>query len=196
MSDASDPHRELDALLAKFHSEMEAFLKLKGRGLLRFESLEDLLQGVHLRAWESRRDFEYRSDREFLAWIHVVAERHIADRHDYWSALKRDTARVVRLTRGEDPTTDLLGAVLPAWSQSGPGTLAARRELMVMAVRALASLPPRDQQLVRYFAEGLDLDDQAQQLGLSYAAVQRAGLRALERFRKAFALIARPHHPT
>ena len=51
--------------------------------------------------------------------------------------------------------------------------------------------PERDRNLVQMASEGVPLREQAERLQLSYAAVQKAGLRALERFRKAYELVAR-----
>ncbi len=69
-----------------------------------------------------------------------------------------------------------------------PYTASSRREHLLQTARAFAALPARDRQLVRWMSEGLPLGDQAQQLGASTAATQRAGLRALSRFHKAFRL--------
>ena len=83
------------------------------------------------------------------------------------------------------------GVAPPAATATGPSTFAERRELLVLATKALTSLPQRDVDLVRWRSEGLGIDEQSERLGLSYAATQRAGLRALERFQAAFELVLR-----
>jgi hypothetical protein len=82
---------------------------------------------------------------------------------------------------------------MPAGEDTGPQTFADRREQLDVAVKALALLLPRDQNLVRWASEGVDIQEQASRLGLSYDAAERAGARACERFRKAFRLARRAH---
>ena len=181
----------LARLLEDHQPQLMSLLRHEARMLLRFESVDDLAQGVHLRALREEGGFEYRSEGEFLAWLRTLARRHLADRHDYWSALKRGSGRVLRLTWGDGSQSDPAAAPMPVISQTGASTFASRRELLVLAAKVLAALPPRDRSLVRWMSEGLSLEEQSQQLGLTYDATQRAAHRALERFRKAFALAAR-----
>ena len=176
-------------LLVEHREPLAAFLRRRGSGLLRFESLEDLVQGVHLRALREAPNFEWQGEKEFFAWLYTLARRQIAERHAYWSALKRGSGRVLRFTYTGGGTGAIPFAAAPAGTAAGPATFAARREMIVLATRALATLPERDRQLVTWATEGLELEEQARRLRLSYAAVQRAGLRAQERFRKAFELL-------
>lgn len=163
-------------------------LRQDASGLLRFESVEDLVQGVAARALASAASFEYRDDRQARAWLLTLARRHVADRHDYWSALRRNAGKVLRLTSGE-PQTAHSSAAAPAAQGRGPATFAERREMLHLAMHALATLPERDQQLIRWISEGVTARQQAAQLGLSYDAAQRAGHRAVARFRRACAAL-------
>jgi len=177
----------LDDLLVAHRLRLVGFLRERARGLLAWESLDDLVQGVHLRAIEGQSGFEYRSEPEFVGWLFTLAQRHVADRHDYWTALKRRSGSVLRFTLSQG----VGGTPLPAGSTAGPGTFASRRELLELATRSLAALPERDRRLVEWMSEQVPLEDQAARLGISYAAVQRAGVRAQERFRKTFELVRR-----
>jgi DNA-directed RNA polymerase specialized sigma24 family protein len=159
--------------------------------VLRFEDPEDLLQGAHLRALGEAERFEFRGERPFLAWIQQLIRNHLADRHDYWHAMKRGSGRVLRYTSSLGSGEAAFASLLPPSSRTGPVSFAMRREWMALAARALAVLPERDRELVRWASEGVALDEQARRLGTSYAVAQRAGLRAAERFRKAFHLVAR-----
>lgn len=174
----------IERILVRHRDELLEFVARRGSGLLRFESHEDLFQGAAARALASAESFEHRGDEESLHWLKQIARRYIADRNDYWSRLRRDSARVMRLADGSSHT----GTVLPepAAARTGPFTFAARRELLVLAAKALAVLPERDQQLIQWTSEGVPLREQANRLGLSYDAVQRAGHRATQRFRSAF----------
>lgn len=180
------------ALLAGHDALLLRFMRREAAGLLRYEAAEDLVQGVHARALAEAGRFEFRSVEEFKGWLLTLARRHVADRHDHWSALKRGSGRIVRLTLSGDRTGDAAATPPPADSSPGPSSFAARREQLVLAARALAVLLPRDRQLVQWMSEDVPLAEQAARLGLAYDAAQRAARRALDRFRKAFRLISRP----
>jgi hypothetical protein len=62
--------------------------------------------------------------------------------------------------------------------------------MIALAVRALDLLLPRDRDLVRWSADGVPLDEQAERLGVAYEAAGKARQRAIERFRKTFALVS------
>lgn len=177
---------DLGELLSRERDRLVGFLRQRGSGLLRYESLDDLVQGVHLRALQGGAAFEYRGPEEFRAWLFAVAKRHIADRHDHWMAQKRGAGRVLRLTLGgSDP-----GAVpQPAAGATGPGTFASRREMLTVITRAIDALPPRDRELVRWASEGLSIAEQAEHLGIEPGAAQRAGHRAFDRLRKTLRLL-------
>lgn len=176
----------IDELLVVRAVELRAFVLRHGSGLLRHETADDLVQGVRQRALQAR--VEVRSEAESMAWLLAVARHFLADRVDYWAARRRGSARLVRLTSGgADPDA----MPLPATASHGPLTVAMRREMLTLALRALAALPERDGRLVRWASEGVPLAEQAQRLALSYEATQRAAHRALDRFRKTYALAER-----
>ena len=165
-----------------------SFVRNHATTLQAYEAIEDLVQGAHVRVIQQQQNFEYRSEPEFLAWMFAIVRGHLADRHDYWTALKRRSGRVLRFTMSQTEG----GVPLPAGTKHGPGTFAERRELLALATRALSALPDRDQKLVQWNADQMPLAEQADHLAMSYAAVQKAGLRAQERFRKTFELMMRP----
>jgi DNA-directed RNA polymerase specialized sigma24 family protein len=76
----------------------------------------------------------------------------------------------------------------PASRRTGPSTRAERRDLLVVATRALAALPERDAELVRHLMHGLPISETASRLSITPEAAQRARLRAVERLKKVFAL--------
>jgi len=186
-----EPAPTLARLLDRHRGALVRFVERQGSGLLRFETAEDLVQGVHLRAVEIADRFEYRSDKEFFAWIAKIARHHIASRHEYWSALRRNAGKVLRITLDRSRTRAGTRGVEPAGSGKGPSTVAARREEVALAMKALAVLFPRDRELLEGFGAGLSVEETAERLGLSYEAAKRARQRAIERFRKTFELLAR-----
>jgi RNA polymerase sigma factor (sigma-70 family) len=184
----SDP--ALGELLVAHRAELLDHVARHAGRLLRHESAEDLVQAIHLRVLGQRASFEYRGRDSFLAWVRTVARSHLADRHAYWSALRRKPARLVRLVRPGDATADALAAAEPMSTATGPSTFASRREQVDVAVRALGLLPDRDRDLVRWELEGVPVDEQARRLGISPVAADRARRRAIERLRKMHAVIS------
>ncbi|HKE00486.1 MAG TPA: sigma factor, partial [Planctomycetota bacterium] len=59
----------LTTLLDAHRDALRAIVLRRGSGLLRFESADDLVQGVQLRALEAREHFEFRGEREFVGWL-------------------------------------------------------------------------------------------------------------------------------
>ena len=189
----SDAARAPSALLQEHRDDLMGFLSRHAGWLLRYETPDDLMQGLHVRVLERGGGFDYQSREQFLSWIHTVARSHLADRANYWSALKRKSARLLRLTQGGTPSSDPGAVAEPAASMTGPSTFAARREQLSLAVRVLGALLERDRNLVQWSSQGVSLEEMAKRLGISYAAAQRAHLRALDRYRKAFQMAAGIH---
>jgi len=182
---------ELRSLLTAFDRDLDAFVRRHAGWLLRYESADDLRQGLQLRALENEASFRHAGEKQTLKWLYTVARTYLADRADYWSALKRRPSRLLRLTFGATPSSDPGAAAEPAGARTGPSTFASRREELTLAVRVLGALLPRDRDLVKWSSEGVSIDEMAQRLDVSYAAAQRAQHRALERFRAAYTLAAR-----
>jgi len=178
---------KLPELLVANRVPLLRHVERRGGSVLRYETADDLVQGIHLRALKYVDSFEYRGPEPFFAWLYDVARTHLKERREHWQALKRRPARLFRLTQAasSDP-----GAVAePAGTGTGPSTFAARKEHLTLAVKALGMLLPRDQNLVRWSTEGLDDDEIAGRLGLEPRAAARARQRAVERFRRAYRLL-------
>lgn len=183
--------RDLEALLATHQSELTRVVRQQARGILRYETLDDLIQGVNCHALSVAGRFEYQGQPQFLSWLAQVAKQHVASRLQYWSRLKRGSARLLRLTQGDVSRLGDSRVAVPAESGPGVTTFAWRREQLTLVARAMNVLSDRDRQFVRWAADDLPLAEQATQLGLTYAATQRAAARAVERFRKTFRLVSR-----
>ncbi len=179
-----------DLLVAKRHA-VRAMVAREARGLLRYQSVEDLTQAVVVRALENREQFEYRGDDAFVGWVFTLGRNVLSDRRDHWSALKRRSGVLLRYTASVAASDDPRAVAEPSAEIAGPSTFAARREQIILATRALDLLLPRDRKLVVWSSEGVDIDEQAERLGLSYAAVTQARRRALERLRKSYELVSR-----
>jgi len=177
-------------LLQSHRDALLRFVEREASNLLRHETTEDLVQGIHLRALEAERHFEWRGEKEFLGWLAAVARQHFADRHAYWTALRRRAGKMLRLSALATGTDAGPAEAPPRSPGPGPATLAERRDLLVRAARAIEVLYPRDRDLVRAIVEDEPLSDLARRLGVGYEAAKKARLRALTRFRKAIELLA------
>ena len=180
---------ELPELLVEHRVTLLRFVERYGGSVQRFETADDLVQGVHLRALEYKHTFEFRGRAEFWAWLKQVARSHIKERREHWSALKRRPARLFRLTQAA--TSDPGARLEPPITATGPSTFAARREQLTLAVQAMGMLMPRDRDLVQWTTAGLDDAEIGAKLGLEARAAARARQRAVERFRKAHRLLNR-----
>lgn len=187
----------LESLLVRDRPKLLEFVaRQAGAPLLRFESAEDLVQGVHHEALRGADRFEWRGEEEFTGWLRLVAKRYLAGRRDYWFAMKRNGGALLRLSWvAEDGNRNASPGGggsdrRPADTRTGPLTFAFRREQIVLATRAAAMLMPRDRDIVNWCVEGVELDEQAARLGISRKAAEHARDAALERLRKVFRLVS------
>lgn len=179
----------LDALLVTHREEIVRMARHHGGGLLRYESAEDLAQGVQMNALKAAEHFEYQGTNPFLGWIRQLVRQHVARRHEYWSAQKRDAGAMLRVSSGDHSETGASGYHPPA-DLTGPATFADRREQLLLAMKALEILSEKDQQIVRWVRENRPTAEIAEDLGVSLQAAEKARTRAMERFRKTYALVS------
>ena len=179
---------KLPELLIEHRVKLLRYIERNAGMLLRFETSDDLVQGIHLRALKYGDDFEYRGVEPFFAWLFEVAKSHFKERREHWMALKRKPARLFRLTQAA-ATSDPGAVAEPPGSGTGPSTFAARREQLNLAVKALAMLMPRDRDLVRWMTEGVDDTEIGRRLGMEPRSAARARQRAVERFQRAHRLL-------
>ena len=97
-SNPDDSNPDFVNLLIQHRDQLEHAVRLKAAGLIRYESADDLVQGIHMHALDVRDKFDYRDTRAFQAWLMRIAEQHISDRNRYWMAKKRKAERMIALT--------------------------------------------------------------------------------------------------
>ncbi|MBK7403500.1 MAG: hypothetical protein IPJ41_02415 [Phycisphaerales bacterium] len=180
---------QLGLMLADAEPLLRALVRREaGVALLRFESEEDLAAGAMQEAIRSLDRLQWQGEPAFRGWLAQIARRHLSGRREYWFACKRHPGALLRLS-----VSGLGGERLErrelADSAAGPRTFAFRREQLLLAVRALAMLLPRDKDLITWTTEDVPLTVQAERLGITPQAAERARSRAIERLRKAFAVL-------
>ena len=178
-----------ESRLIEMRPRLVGFVRARaGRPLLRFESVDDLVQGVHAEAWRAAPEFEWRGEEAFVGWLFTIAERFMSGRRDHWFALRRHRRGLMRLTAGgggggrnASAQRGTAGAFVPAGGGAGPRTIAEHREQYQLAMRAVDLLLPRDRDFVLWAAEDVSIDDIARRLGVSYEAARKGRMRAMER---------------
>ncbi|NQU48654.1 MAG: hypothetical protein HQ519_08400 [Planctomycetes bacterium] len=175
------------ALILTYRDELRSFIAAHaGQPLLRCETVDDLFHGLTARILKAGLEYEYQGQAEARGWVYRVTRSYLTDRARYWTALKRDSGKVLRF---EASQTGQVGWD-PAASQTSPSQYAVRREQVVLAARALDLLLERDRALMGWAAQGISTTEQAKLLNISYDAASQASHRAKERFRRVFALVA------
>lgn len=185
-----DPH-SISNLIIDHRIMVESIVRREaGIVLLRFESLDDLVQGVAQEAVRSTGAFQYEGYDAFVGWITVLARRFLSGRRDYWLAHKRNPGQILRLTFTGAGSIPVERREL-ADTATGPATFAFRREQLILATRALAMLLPRDREIVTWLADGADTREIAARLAVTLDAAEKARTRALDRLRKTFAILGK-----
>ncbi len=188
----SDDGLDFGARLERHGADLLALVRREGGVVLqRFETPEDLVQGIREEALRSAPSLEWRGEEAFRSWLYTIARRHLGARRDYWFACKRRQGALLRLTLTGSHGCPRERAELAA-SLPGPSTFANRREQLTLITRAMAMLLARDREIVSWAAEGVAVEAIASRLGITRDAAERARSRALERLRKAFLLLTRP----
>lgn len=191
MGDSAPNIDEFNALFAAHRDALRRFVERDAAALLRHETADDLVQAIYARALDQLPRFSYRGADAYFGWLAHVARQHFADRHDYWTAARRQAGRVLRVAASSGDIRDgATSAVQVPAGGSGPATFAVRREQLEIAARAVQDLAPRDQAVVRALTRGASIEELARELGVSYDAAEKAKSRALERFKKAFEALA------
>lgn len=153
-------------------------------------SAEDIWQEVLIQAWRDREAFEWRGLRSFTAWLLTLIDHRIRDAAVHTDALKRGggAGAVPLAAAGTDSLLTLLPPELIATTT--PSRMAVYREQAAAMQAALADLPEEQREVVRLrLFEELTLEQIAERLGITFAAVRHRFARGAEIYRRRL----RPH---
>lgn len=144
-------------------------------GLRRFLDTGDLVNSVAGALWQDLQAIEFRSRREFLAYLGKRLEWKAADRARGLSAGRRreDLHREV----------DFADAPPAQEGQDGPATMVVKEEEFDRLALALLRLPPRDRELLTRHLRGENHAAVAEALDLSPEAARKALQRAIVKAR-------------
>lgn len=147
-------------------------------GLRRYLDSGDLVDSIVGNLWQEFTQVEFRTRREFLAFL---------GRRMQWKAA--DKARGLAAGRRREDLhreVDFATAGLSNDDQPGPSTLAMGAEDRDRLILALLRLPPRDREILNRHLRGEDHAEVARALGLQPAAARKALQRAIEKARALF----------
>lgn len=170
----------LDALIVQHEPRLLAFVRSRvGPALRTRESVRDLVQEVLLEIVQGLREFEYRSEPQFRAWLYQLATRRISDRARYHAREKRNVGR----DRGLEDTTVGEELLRKGYSSAAsPLRALQRKEDIERLEEAFALLDERDRDILSlsYFCE-MSLEELGRELGISSEAARKRRTRAQAR---------------
>jgi RNA polymerase sigma-70 factor (ECF subfamily) len=148
------------AVYARFRAPLYGFLR---RAVRRNDVAEDLFQETWLRLARAAPDL--RPDTDLAAWLFTVARNRFRN-HVRWARL--DLSRWVALC------DDTVAVAAP-----GPEAVTAQTRMVKAVEAALARLPAKHREVLLLVAvEGLEQEQVAQVLGITYAALRQRLARA------------------
>lgn len=154
---------------------------LKGQIQTHLQSLlteDDVMQETYVDAFLDIAKFKPQGEGAFTAWLTTLARRNLIDAIRLLESQKRGGDRRRVETRSEDDSCVALFDYLSG-TKTSPSGSAARKEAKSCLLRALGSLPPAYQQVVRmYDLGGKALQEVATAIGRSPGAVLMLRARA------------------
>jgi RNA polymerase sigma-70 factor (ECF subfamily) len=180
-----------DALLTQHEARLRRMIafrldpRLQGR-----IDPDDVIQEVHLAAFQHLADYLERPAMPFFLWLRGIAGNKLLEIHRYHLGTPmRDARREVSLYRGALPgATSVALAAQLLGHQTRPSEAAVRAEAKIRLQEALNGMDPVDREVLalRHFEQLTNLEA-ARVLQIKEAAAGKRYLRALERLREILA---------
>jgi len=178
----------LNELFERYKPRLRRIIRVRlGSQLQRHLDTDDLMQEVYMIAMRKVGELELRSHASIVQWFSKVTLNLIRDKLDYYSAIRRDAERDVRLKQGSssDP------GVRVAAPQHSPSESALRREFEELVDSYVKELEPLEYQeaIVQRDYYGASWEEIGAQLGrpspeAARELYRRAHLKLWEKMRK------------
>ncbi len=170
------PTPDFDSLFQRNLPRLVAFIRARaGKAIALRESAADLAQSVCREVLADLKEFEYRSDEAFRAWLFQQATRKILDRNRYLRRERRDVAREQAVNDAE--AGDLLDAYA---SICTPSRHAGAREELQRIEAAVGDLPDAQRDAVTMSRiVGMPYAEIAEVMGQSESSVRGLVARGL-----------------
>lgn len=137
---------------------------------------EDLLQEVMSKGMQGLDTFEYRGPGSVLVYLTQILQNECLNRLEFWKAERRGPFRERRRSGSPDSTSHLDSDI--AAGGPGPLTLVGLSDQQARVAEALATLEPRDQEILylRFFG-GASWNEIVDEIGGSSATAASKGIR-------------------
>ncbi len=147
---------------------------------------DDVMQTTYLEAVLRLNKFTHGGAREFLAWLHRLAENNLIDAvRSLESAKRPDPRRRVTVAAGAEDSAVALIDMLSTSGTSTPSRVFGRGEAAGLLDLALKRLPPDYEKVVRqYDLAGRSAGEVAKELGRSEGAIYMLRARAHDQLRE------------
>ena len=148
---------------------------------------EDVLQDVLAQAFRDIKQFQYRDNGSFLAWLKTVAEHRLSDAIKHIGRKKRGGDQH-RLSAVDFAKTSTVGTLIDIVCHDShlPDDSAIRREAEMAIQVALASLPENQRDALRArYIEGQEVEQIAEKTGRTAGAVRGLLKRGKEKLAEA-----------
>ncbi len=140
--------------------------------------IEDIVQETLLKAWEKRRTFSGRTDRELRVWLRTTLANLITDKIRGLGTEKRDVRKEIQLNL--DRSSQNLEELLIDRQTATPSTLACRREETNRLCEAILRLRPTTQAVIlARHIEGKTFREIGTSIGKTREAVTKIWARGL-----------------
>ncbi|MCG3129198.1 MAG: hypothetical protein CHACPFDD_04116 [Phycisphaerae bacterium] len=195
-----NPHFEGNPLLSGSAADWERLIEAVGpasllvaikarmsAALRRRCAPEDILQDALLHAWRDRQHCEWRGLRAFRSWMLSIVDHRIQYAADQAGAQKRGSgaAPVPLAAAWNAPGGSMSASHLAPAGSTTPSRIAIFREQAAAMQAALEALPDEQREVVRLrLFEQLSLDEIAERLGVTVAAVRYRFGRGAERYQR------------
>lgn len=172
----------VDRLLDHHLPGLRAFIRLRMGPVLRArESASDLSQSVCREVLKHMDRLRYPGEQAFKHWLYTTAMRKISNRHDYYTADKRDVKREERVgTATDEETRRTLSQVYQTFYTPSQDAMAKEHVERVEAAFDQLSEEYREVIMLSRFM-GLSRTEVAAHMGRSEASVRNLLHRALSR---------------
>lgn len=180
---ARGDHAAAERLLEQNLPQLEAFVRLRsGKRLLAKESASDIVQSVCREVLKDLDAFQWVDETHFKYWLFTNALRKISNRHDYWSAARRDDGKEVPSGHGGESAAGEALLLNAYQTLATPSQNVAAREEIARIERAFEQLPERYREVILLSRiVGLNHAQIAEKMNMAEANVRVVLFRALAR---------------
>src|SRR3984957_5754353 len=179
----------LESLLLHFHDPLlQSIQRSISRGASALITPEDVLQETFIEAFRRIRTFDHRGNAAFLNWLKNIARGRLVNQLKALKAQKRGGGRhhITSRNNPDAPATSIFNLI--AAKDPTPSLMLRRKEAVNAVAAAIKTLDPTPRQAIELrFGQGMSIEQAAEKLGKSDAAMKMIINRAIKALRQILA---------